>query len=57
MFMGKKTVTTTSQATSQGQLPMGKREFIVLAAFLMAVNSLAIDHGRPRLLGLKDAIA
>jgi DHA1 family bicyclomycin/chloramphenicol resistance-like MFS transporter len=42
-------VTTTSQATSQGQLPMGKREFIVLAAFLMAVNSLAIDIMIPAL--------
>jgi len=28
---------------SAGRLPMGKLEFIALAAFLMAVNSLAID--------------
>jgi len=34
---------------SQGQLPMGKREFIVLAAFLMAINSLAIDIMLPAL--------
>jgi len=34
---------------SHGQLPMGKREFIVLAAFLMAINSLAIDIMLPAL--------
>ncbi|TCR82117.1 DHA1 family bicyclomycin/chloramphenicol resistance-like MFS transporter [Rhizobium sp. BK376] len=34
---------------SAGQLPMGKREFIALAAFLMAVNSLAIDIMLPAL--------
>ncbi|NKJ37986.1 DHA1 family bicyclomycin/chloramphenicol resistance-like MFS transporter [Rhizobium sp. SG570] len=42
-------MTTTSQAMSHGQLPMGKREFIVLAAFLMAINSLAIDIMLPAL--------
>ncbi|RKD60101.1 DHA1 family bicyclomycin/chloramphenicol resistance-like MFS transporter [Rhizobium sp. WW_1] len=34
---------------SHGQLPMGKREFIALAAFLMAINSLAIDIMLPAL--------
>lgn len=34
---------------SHGQLPMGKREFIALAAFLMATNSLAIDIMLPAL--------
>jgi len=34
---------------SSGQLPMGKREFIALAAFLMAINSLAIDIMLPAL--------
>jgi DHA1 family bicyclomycin/chloramphenicol resistance-like MFS transporter len=34
---------------STGQLPMGKREFITLAAFLMAINSLAIDIMLPAL--------
>ncbi|MBB3607753.1 DHA1 family bicyclomycin/chloramphenicol resistance-like MFS transporter [Rhizobium sp. BK602] len=42
-------MTTTPQAQSHGQLPMGKREFIVLAAFLMAINSLAIDIMIPAL--------
>ncbi len=34
---------------THGQLPMGKREFIALAAFLMATNSLAIDIMLPAL--------
>ncbi len=34
---------------SAGRLPMGKLEFIALAAFLMAVNSLAIDIMLPAL--------
>src|SRR5215471_9903170 len=34
---------------SSGQLPMGKREFIALAAFMMAINSLAIDIMLPAL--------
>src|SRR5215470_14038761 len=34
---------------SSGQLPMDKREFIVLAAFMMAINSLAIDIMLPAL--------
>lgn len=34
---------------SHWQLPMGKREFIALAAFLMAINSLAIDIMLPAL--------
>ncbi|MBB6485243.1 DHA1 family bicyclomycin/chloramphenicol resistance-like MFS transporter [Rhizobium lusitanum] len=42
-------MTTSSQALSHGQLPMGKREFIALAAFLMATNSLAIDIMLPAL--------
>ncbi|TCU31658.1 DHA1 family bicyclomycin/chloramphenicol resistance-like MFS transporter [Rhizobium azibense] len=42
-------MTDSSQAVSAGQTPMGKREFIALAAFLMATNSLAIDIMLPAL--------
>jgi len=42
-------VTDTSPTVAAGRTPMGKREFIFLAAFMMAVNSLAIDVMLPAL--------
>jgi DHA1 family bicyclomycin/chloramphenicol resistance-like MFS transporter len=47
--MGMKSVANTSEAMSVGRVPMGKREFIALAALLMALNALAIDIMLPAL--------
>lgn len=44
-----KSVANTSEAMSVGQVSMGKREFIALAALLMALNALAIDIMLPAL--------
>ncbi|MBB3966314.1 DHA1 family bicyclomycin/chloramphenicol resistance-like MFS transporter [Rhizobium metallidurans] len=42
-------MTDSSQAAHVGRIPMRKGEFIALAAFLMAINSLAIDIMLPAL--------
>lgn len=44
-----KSVANSSDAMSAGRVPMGKREFIALAALLMALNALAIDIMLPAL--------
>ncbi len=44
-----KSVANTSEAMPAGRVPMGKREFIALAALLMALNALAIDIMLPAL--------
>ncbi len=42
-------MTNSSKTVTTAQIPMGKLEFIALAALLMAVNSLAIDIMLPAL--------
>ncbi len=46
----------SSQSVSAGQLVMGKGEFIALAAFLMALNALAIDVMLPALGQIGDGL-
>src|ERR1700712_3531225 len=49
MFYGIYIVANSSQAVSATRTPMGKAEFITLAALLMAINALAIDIMLPAL--------
>lgn len=55
-IFGINTVTNPSQTASAGQLPMGRVEFIALAALLMAVNSLAIDIMLPALQQIGESL-